>query len=47
MAALVGRVQRCHCANAQGKTSMILAVGRYIFYRARRELHQLVADRSR
>jgi hypothetical protein len=47
MAALVGRVQRYHGANVQGLTSMRLAVGRNIFYRARRGLRQPVDDRQR
>jgi hypothetical protein len=34
-------VQRYRCANAQGRTSMTLAVARNIFYRARRGLHRL------
>jgi hypothetical protein len=42
-----GRVQRYHCANVQERTSMTLAVGGYIFYRARPGLHQPLADRSR
>jgi hypothetical protein len=47
MAALVSRVQRYHRAKVQGKTPMILAVGRNISYRARRWLRQSLADRSR